>query len=357
GPGECLVRVRAAGACHTELHMLDGTLNLGVVPLIPGHEVVGEIVAAPPGSGRTPGERVLLYYYAPCGQCRWCRAGQENLCPNVARQFGFTADGGYAEYLVAPAASLLPLPDSLSDAEAAGLACGGATALHAVRAVAQVQPGETAVVYGIGGVGFYLVQLCRRAGASVIAIGRTPTKLALAQELGADASIDARRSDPLEAVQTLTGGDGADVVFDLVASEETMALAPRMLARRGRLVFAGYSGATFNISPLWLVLRELHVRGAVGNTLAELRETIDLAASRELRSIVGPTYPLEQANEALAALRAGTILGRAVVLPRPIMAMDAPHSQEPASTPQPLAGLALGTAPHEPSVRPAAVAN
>lgn len=341
-PGECLVRVRATGVCHTELHMLDGTLNLGVVPLIPGHEVVGEIVEAPPGARSLPGERVLLYYYAPCGKCRWCRAGQENLCPNVARQFGFTADGGYAEYLVAPAGSLLPIPDGLSDAAAAGLACGGATALHAVRAVARVQPGETAVVYGVGGVGFYLVQLLRLAGANVIAVGRTAEKLALAQELGAEHVVNARDSDPLEAVQALTGGDGAEVVFDLVASAETMALAPRMLARRGRLVFAGYGGAPFSVSPLWLVLREIAVLGAVGNTLAELRETVDLAARGALRSIVGASYPLEQVNDALAALQAGTLIGRAVIVPDLAAAQVDGAAQPGAGTPTPASGDAAG---------------
>ncbi|MFI5268156.1 MAG: alcohol dehydrogenase catalytic domain-containing protein, partial [Chloroflexota bacterium] len=304
GAGEALLRVRAAGICHTELHMLDGVLNLGVIPLTPGHEVVGEVVAARGSGGPALGQRVILYYYAPCETCADCRVGNENLCPNVVRQFGFTADGGFAEYMLAPFRSLLPVPDGLSDEAAVGLACGGATALHAARAVAGVQAGETVVVYGVGGVGFYLLQICRLAGAKVIAIGRTPEKLTLAADLGAQICVNSGDEDPLEAVYTHTGGNGADVVFDLVASAETLALAPRMLARRGRLIFAGYSGATFSVSPLWLVLRELQVRGAVGNTLAELRETLGLAAGGHLRSIAGPSYPLEDINQALADLRA-----------------------------------------------------
>lgn len=316
--GEALLRVRAAGICHTELHMLDGVLNLGVVPLTPGHEVVGEVVATRGEGAPAVGQRVLLYYYAPCGTCSYCRAGSDNLCPNVARQFGFTADGGYAEYMLAPYRSLLPLPDAISDEAAVGLACGGATALHAARAVAGVQAGETIVVYGVGGVGLYLLQICCQAGAKVIAISRTPEKLALATDLGAHMCVNGHDADPLGAVYAHTSGNGADVVFDLVASEETMALAPRMLARRGRLIFAGYSGAKFAVSPLWLVLRELQVRGAVGNTLAELRETLDLAASGQLRSITGPSYPLEEINEALASLRAGKIVGRAMMRPHPL---------------------------------------
>jgi D-arabinose 1-dehydrogenase-like Zn-dependent alcohol dehydrogenase len=318
GVGEALLRVRAAGVCHTELHMLDGVLNLGVVPLTPGHEVVGEVVAASGAGGPAVGQRVILYYYAPCGTCSYCRTGRDNLCPNVARQFGFTADGGYAEYMVAPFRCLLPVPEGLSDEAAVGLACGGATALHAARAVAGVQAGETVVLYGVGGVGLFLLQLCRLAGATVIAISRTPEKLALAADLGADLCVNGHDADPLESVYAHTAGNGADVVFDLVASAETMALATRMLARRGRLIFAGYSGARFSVSPLWLVLRELQVRGAVGNTVVELRETLDLAAGGQLRSINGPSYPLEEINQALADLRAGKIIGRATLRPHPL---------------------------------------
>jgi 2-desacetyl-2-hydroxyethyl bacteriochlorophyllide A dehydrogenase len=316
GTGEALLRVRAAGVCHTELHMLDGVLNLGVIPLTPGHEVVGEVVRINGPSALQSGQRVLLYYYAPCGACAYCRSGAENLCPNAARQIGFTADGGYAEYLVAPVRSLLPLPDALSDAEAVGLACGAATALHAARAVAGIKLGETAVVYGVGGVGFYLVQLCRLACARVLAIGRSPEKLRIATELGADRCINARDDDPFSAVYDSTGGDGADVVFDLVASDESMALATRMLARHGRLIFTGYGADKLQLSPLWLVLREVQIRGAVGNTLAELHEVIHLAECGRLRSVTGPAFALEEANDALAALRAGTLLGRAMLVPR-----------------------------------------
>lgn len=351
-PGEALVRVRAAGVCHTELHLLDGTLNLGVTPLTPGHEVVGELVEARGATELIAGQRVLLYYYAPCGVCRYCRAGTENLCPDAARQLGFTADGGYAEYLVAPLRSLMPLPETLSDHAAVGLACGGATALHAARAVAQVQAGEVVVVYGVGGVGFYLVQLCRLLGARVLAIGRTPEKLARAAELGVAMTINARDDDPLAAVHQHTGGSGADVVFDLVASPETMAAAPRMLARQGRLIFAGYGADRFQLSPLWLVLREIQVRGAVGNTLAELRETVELAAAGRLRSVTGRSFALEQVNDALAALRAGELVGRGALVPlvpgaRAERAVDGHPLRTPA------AAAPLSTAPAPPT-RPSA---
>ncbi|HEX5414539.1 MAG TPA: zinc-binding dehydrogenase [Chloroflexota bacterium] len=347
--GEALLKVRAAGVCHTELHLLDGVLNLGVTPLVPGHEVVADVVEVRArGAAVGAGQRVLLWYYAPCGSCVYCRGGVENLCPNAARQFGFTADGGYAEYLVAPVGSLVPLPDILPDAEAVGLACGGATALHAARTIGEVRLGETAVIYGVGGVGFYLIQICRLAGARVIAVGRSPTKLARAQELGAHATVDARQEDPLAAIQALTDGRGADIVFDLVASQETLELAPRALARRGRLVYCGYGADRGALNPLLLVLREIQLRGAVGNTLSELQETIRLAASGQLRSVVGGTFRLDQANEALAALRGGAVVGRAVLVVGEGASLSAaPRGLTPNPSPPP---MERGEPPSLPSV-------
>lgn len=312
--GEALVRVRAAGVCHTELHQLDGTLNLGVAPLTPGHEVVGEVVECR-GPGPDPGARVLVYPYATCGSCRWCRAGHENVCPNVSRQLGFTADGGYAEYLVAPVRSLVPLPEGLADEHAAQLGCAAATAFHAARGVARVEAGETAVVHGVGAVGFALVQLCRLAGARVVAIARSGAKLRIAADLGAHVCVRAAEEDPVHAVHEATGGEGADAVFDLVGTAATLEPSVRMLARRGRLVFCGYSDDRLALAPLPLVLREASVRGAIGSTLSELQEVVDLAASGELRPVPSPVYALEEADAALSALRAGSLVGRAVLRP------------------------------------------
>ncbi len=309
-PGEALLRVRAAGVCHTELHLLDGVLNQGVVPLIPGHEVVADVVELNGPGPVAVGERVAVAYCAPCGDCFECRTGHEQLCPNMGRQIGFTADGGYAELLTAPIGSLVRLPRGLADQDAVGLACGAATALHALG-VGEVRLGERVVVYGVGGVGFYLIQLCVRAGARVLAVGRSPAKLALAREFGAEVAD----GDPVGAAYAFSEGRGADVVFDLVASAETLGAATRMLARRGRLVLAAYDQDELRVHPLRLVLREIQVRGAVSSTVAELRRVVDLAARGELRSVVGGVFALEQVNEVLAALRRGEIVGRAVLVP------------------------------------------
>jgi D-arabinose 1-dehydrogenase-like Zn-dependent alcohol dehydrogenase len=323
-PGEALLRVRAAGVCHTELHLLDGVLNQGVVPLIPGHEVVADVIELNGPSPVAVGERVVVAYCAPCGDCVECRAGHEQLCPNMGRQIGFTADGGYAELLTAPIESLVPLPVGLADEDAVGLACGAAAALHALG-VGEVRLGERVVVSGVGGVGFYLIQLCIRAGARVLGVGRSPAKLALARDFGAEVV----EGDPVRAAYAFSDGRGADVVFDLVASAATLRAATRMLARRGRLVLAAYDQDELRVHPLRLVLREIQVRGAVSSTVAELRQVVDLAGRGELRSVVGGVFALEQVNQVLAALRRGEIVGRAVLVPTLAAPADATFQTEP----------------------------
>ena len=316
GPGEIRVHVEAAGVCHTELHFESGLLDLGIAPVTMGHEIAGTVDTV--GSGvttRKPGDRVIVYYYAGCGTCEWCRRGEENLCANLRAELGFMSDGGYAEFVVAPARNAVPIPDSLSFADAAPIGCGVTTALHACE-LARVSPGDTVVVYGIGGVGYGLVQIARLRGARVIGIGRSPEKLALASTLGADALVDAARVDDVAAeVRTVTEGRGADVVFELVATAPTMAASTAMLARRGRLVFVGYSEDAFTVHPIQLVILEAQVLGSVGNTLAELGEAVRLVAEGKVRTVVDRVLPLESYSTALEALRAGSVVGRIVLAP------------------------------------------
>jgi len=325
GPGEVLVRVLAAGVCHTELQFLAGTLNLGVTPLTLGHEVAGAVAALGEGvEDFRLGDRVLMYYYSPCGECDWCRNGKEQLCPNMGPQVGFTSDGGFAEYVRVPAPNLLPIPDGLDIDEAAPLGCAAASALHAVRAVAQVRAGETVLVYGIGAVGIALVQLARLAGARVIAVSRSTAKLTLARELEANVVINALEQDVIAEVLQGTRYEGVDVVFETVGSAETMANSIAMLRRSGRLVLVGYGEDRLDVNPLHLVLKELQIRGSLGNTREELRETLQLAASGQLHSIISHRLPLEEANGALTALQRGQIVGRAVLCP---------HRSEPIAPP------------------------
>lgn len=313
--GEVLVRVTAAGMCHTELHFLSGLLDLGVRPMTLGHEVVGRVEAV--GAGVPPerlGQRVIVYYYVGCGDCRHCRAGDEQLCPALRAEYGFIADGGYAEYVTVPARNAVPLPDAVSDVDAAPIGCGVTTAVHAAR-LAELAAGEWAVVYGAGGVGFGLVQLARARGARVVAVGRSAAKLALARELGAEHVVNAAEEPVSERVRAITGGAGADVVFECVGTAETMAQASLALGRRGRLVFIGYSTDSFTVHPIQLVVFEQRVLGSVGATLQDLHESVDLVARGVVRTVVDRTLPLERFQEGIDAMGRGELVGKAVLVP------------------------------------------
>jgi propanol-preferring alcohol dehydrogenase len=313
GAGEARVRVRAAGVCYTDTHFLSGVLDLGIQPLTLGHEIAGEVEQLGPlAEGVAVGDRVLVYYYATCGRCHWCRTDRANLCPRVVAEYGFTADGGYAEYVIVPARSLVRLPPGLDTAEAATLGCSVTTAIHAARAIADLREGETAVVYGAGGVGFGLVQYCKLAGARVVAVSRSEAKRAKAAELGADVLVDGR-GDVAAAIRDATDGEGADVVFELVGTSATMPQAVNALRRRGRLVLVGYSADAMTVHPLQLVIGELTLTASVGNTYDELLHAVELAASGKIRAVLDRTVTLDELPATLDALRHGELVGRAVV--------------------------------------------
>ncbi len=315
GPGDVVIQVTAAGVCHTELHFLAGLLDLGVAPVTLGHEIVGRIDGL--GEGVSPdrmGERVVAYYYEGCGQCGHCLRGDENLCDALRGEHGFVTDGGFAERVRVPGRSAVPLPDGVGDAEAAPIGCAVTTALHAAG-LAGVGLGDWAVVYGVGAVGFGLVQVARLRGARVIAVGRTPAKLAKAKELGAEHAIEADAEDVAGRIREITGGHGADAVFELVGRRETMAASAAALAKRGRLVFVGYSEDAFHVHPIQLVVGEQVATGSVGSTLAELEQAVALVGAGKVRTVVDRTLPLERFQEALDTLAEGRLVGRAVHTP------------------------------------------
>ncbi|HXY20972.1 MAG TPA: alcohol dehydrogenase catalytic domain-containing protein [Gemmatimonadales bacterium] len=314
-PGEVLVRVTAAGICHTELHFLSGLLDLGVHPLTLGHEVVGVVEETGAGvEGPKAGDRVILYYYVGCGRCAYCLVGEENLCDALVAEYGFVSDGGFAEYAVAPARNAVPLPPEVSDEAAAPIGCGVTTAVHAA-ALARLAAGDVVLVYGVGAVAFGLIQLARLSGAEVIAVSRTPAKLEKARALGAAHLLNGNEGKIAERVREITRGHGADVVFELVATKETMAASTAALAKRGRLVFVGYSEDSYTVHPIQLVITEASVTGSVGNTLGELVRAVDLVAAGKMVTVVDRTLPLGEFQKGIDALAKGQLVGRAVLRP------------------------------------------
>jgi D-arabinose 1-dehydrogenase-like Zn-dependent alcohol dehydrogenase len=313
-PGQVLVEVMAAGVCGTELHFLDGLLVPARTPITLGHEVAG--VVAEIGDGVTDvavGDRVAVHYFHACGMCGRCLRGDDHLCDAPLGAMAFATDGAFADYVAVPASSVVPVPTGLDLVEAAPLCCSGTTALHAAG-VAGLHEGDNAVVYGVGGVGLALVQVLKLAGARVIAVARSEGRLKLAQEMGADVTVDASGSDVAGAVRAATDGQGADVVFELVGTVETSVNALASLGKGGAVVYIGYSFDTVEIDPLSLVVPEQRILTSVGNRRAELVEALDLAAAGKLRTVVS-TAPLAEAPRVLDDLRHGRVRGRAVLTP------------------------------------------
>lgn len=318
GPDEVLIRVRACGICHTDLHFIDeGILKPGKIPQILGHEAAGDVVEVGKNVKNVKvGDRVLIHMYFSCGECYYCQQGRESLCvsPNF-RHFGFTTDGGYAEYTKAPARNLIKLPNDIPY-EAGILVDAGSSAYHAVKERGRVKIGESVVIMGTGGLGLCAVQFAKLSGAKVIAVDVVDEKLKIAKGLGADAIINAKENDIAKEVRRITDGEGADVIFEFVGKSQSMEGAIASLKRGGRLVFVGYSEDIFKIHPLYMVREELEV---IGSRASSRRETIEVLkllrdGKFQLRPLITHTVSLDDINHGLDLVRKGIAI-RVVVKP------------------------------------------
>ena len=318
GPGEVLVKVRAAGVCGTDLHIVDGMIKPDAYPMTLGHEAAGVVEQAGPGVGLAAGARVAVFNKLFCGACEQCLLGRQNLCTAEPGQLGFNRDGGDAEYLVAPERNLAVLPDTVDFAAAAVLTCAGMTAVHATR-MSGLQSGQTVVVNGIGGVGILVVQVAAQAGATVIAVADSDGKADLASRHGAADTIMLSHGDNYnalpEAVRSRTGGRGADVFFELVGTTDTMTAGIRSLAPRGRFVSTGYTDQSLQIHPIDFILSEASLVSTVAATRTDLNDAIAMAAAGTLTVPLAGSYPLDGIIDALSALRSRSVLGRQVLVP------------------------------------------
>lgn len=313
--GEVRVRIAACGVCRTDLHIQDGLLDLGKRDFTVGHEMAGTVDVCGAGVDQTwEGRKVVVYYYVGCGRCRYCRVGDDHLCPQPKAQPGFSSDGGYAEYITVPVKNCVPVPEHVDLAEAATMGCAGSTAVHAGR-MAAIHPGDWVVINGTGGVGLALLQYARQAGGRVIAVGRGGARAQIALEMGAEHTIDVLETpDVASRVQELTG-EGADVVFELLGTQVAMSNALNMLRRRGRMVMLGYTTDAFQSHPIDFIVREITLLGSVGSTLDDLYEAIELLARGVMRSPVSEILPLESFDTALMKTRQGGLDGRIVLSP------------------------------------------
>jgi 2-desacetyl-2-hydroxyethyl bacteriochlorophyllide A dehydrogenase len=295
GERDVLVRIRAAGICHSDVHYRAGISPVKPLPMTPGHEVAGIVEQV--GSQVTHlkvGDRVCLHYLVTCGDCDYCRTGNEHFCVQ-GRMIGKHLDGGYAEYIAVPARNAIPLPDDIPFEHAAVLMCSSATSLHALRK-ARLKAGETVAVFGVGGLGMSAIQLARALGAlDVYAVDINAAKLRVAAQYGA-IPVNAAQGDPVAQIQQLTGSRGVDVALELIGLPQTMRQAVQSLAIFGRAVWVGITDKAVALDSYHEVLgKEAEIIGSDDHLLPELHLLTEYArrGMLDLSQVVTRTVPLD----------------------------------------------------------------
>jgi propanol-preferring alcohol dehydrogenase len=315
GANEVLIKNRAAGVCHTDLHFMEGLIPLCSDAITLGHEIAGEVIEI--GNEVTSvkiGDRVIVNNCVPCNTCPQCLEGRDNLCDNLV-QLGFNTDGGYAQYVKVRADSALSLPSSVPFEEGAALTCGVAACYHALMDIGHLTSKDAILINGMGGLGFSALQIAKNSGAAItIVVDVVQEKLDKAvNEFNADHAINGLRDDVRKQVGEITNGKGVDLVLELVGIKETMSYSVDVLSKTGRVVFVGYSKADFTINPLSLILKEAKVLSSVAYRKANLVAVRDLAARKKIRPLIAGVYDLDQVNEALELLKKGQIIGRPII--------------------------------------------
>ena len=314
-----LVRVRAAGICHSDAHYRAGKSVVRPLPLTLGHEVAGVVEqAGAEVSNVKAGDRVCLHYLASCGDCVYCQQGNEQFCVSGA-MMGKYRDGGYAEFIVMPARSVFRLPEEIPFEQGAIMMCSSATSLHALNK-ARLRAGESVAVFGVGGLGLSAIQLAKVFGArEVFAVDIKAGKLALAERFGA-VPVNAAECEPVAEIRRLTGGRGVDVALELIGLPLTMRQAVRSLAIQGRAALAGITDKTFEVAPyMELLNKEAEIIGVSDHLAQELPQLLEWArrGALDLSQVITRALPLDPkaVNEALDGLERFGGEGRMVILP------------------------------------------
>src|ERR1700686_3402466 len=294
---EVLIRVEACGACHSDLHLADGdwTQLAGIVkrPLILGHEIAGHVGEKGPAVHDLQiGDRVgVPWIHCSCGECEFCREGNENLCSRQ-KITGVTVDGGYAEFVKAPASHALKIPDGLSCVEAAPLFCAGVTVYRALRR-AKIEAGQRLAIFGIGGLGHLAVQIGHGLGAVVTAIDVSDDKLAHARSLGADSTLN----DATEkVVKELRAVGGVHVALVTSAAKAAYDMAFPCVRPGGTLLVVGLPAEPLCFAPIVMAALEVHIQASSVGTRQDIREMLVMAAMGKVRC-QGKNRPLAEANE------------------------------------------------------------
>lgn len=308
--GDVLIRTRACGVCYHDIINRRGNLPRTSVPSILGHEIAGEVVALGDGvRGFDLGDRVASVQRVHCNDCDVCEDQRPTLCKSGVF-FGEEIPGGYAEYTVSPAHGLARIPDAIPYPEASICACTIGTAIHVAQR-GRVTPRDTVLITGAsGGVGLHAIQVCKLAGARVIAVTSSPAKEMQLREAGADAVVATPELRFAKAVRELTEGHGVDVVFEITGSL-TFEESVRSMGVGARLVMVGnLETHTVDFMPGLMILKELEFIGSFATTTAELAEAFRLVESGAIRPVLAGTLPLEEASRAHEMLFDRRVVGR-----------------------------------------------
>lgn len=323
GKGGALVKIDYSGVCHTDLHLIEGSYNLGNGKKIPtglhlpvtlGHEISGTVEEISPEVRMKKGDRVVAYPWIGCGSCRKCLSGLENLCEGKPRFLGVFLDGGYSDYVLVPDARYLVSAEGIDPKQAAPLACSGLTALSSVRKCNLGQD-DTLLIIGAGGLGTIAIQIAKKITSAHVAVADIDdSKLDLAKKIGADFVFKISNMQEKEAASQLKAitpnGRGVDAVIDFVGIPSTSSLGFRVIGKSGTLVVVGLAGGTIELPLALFPLRGVQVLGNFTGTLKDLVELVDIVKKGLVSPVVSGVYPLEDANVALEKLKHGEVSGR-----------------------------------------------
>ena len=323
---EVLLKVLAAGVCHSDLHLADGYFDLGggkkmsledrgmKLPITLGHENVGEVVAVgPDAKGVKLGARMLADPWIGCGTCPACQRNEDNLCMAM-RSLGVFSNGGYADFMMVPHPRYLFDIGDMSPERSAPLACSGATTFGALKKVTTLKR-EPTVIIGAGGLGLMCLALHKKmAGHSAIVVDIDPAKRDVAKKAGAAAVVDAKAPDAVDQIKNLTKG-GAFAVIDLVGSSQSARLGYDSLTKGGKYIIVGLYGGDLTVSLPPIPMRALTIQGSYVGSVPEMAELMELVKRTGLPDVPVTTRPLDDVNAVMGELRAGKVVGRVVLTP------------------------------------------
>lgn len=323
---EVLVKVKATGVCHSDLHLWEGGYDTGdgfmkvtdrgvKFPVIPGHEIVGTITEIGKSvQGFNVGDDVLVYPWIGCGICVACRVGNDNLC-DAPRSLGVFQNGGYAEYVLVPHFKFLAKVTGIDLDAAASLACSGLTAYTAIKK-SNANSQHNMVIFGAGGLGLMGVQIARAiTNANIICVDIDDEKLKTAKELGADNIVNSKDPDAVQKIMTLCGNKGADCVIDFVNAPPTVKMGLTVIRKRGTVILVGLFGGSVELPLVSVPLKAITIQGAYTGNYNDMLELLGLAKRGVINPIISKRYSLSEANVALEDLKNRKILGRAVINP------------------------------------------